>query len=187
MLFLFAELFYYSFDFRLNYCTDEELDTDAKHWYLEAAKAGSPHAMLRCSWCMEEGINGFAKEPMFSAAILNSLPEIPKTLGLSELSFLKEELLSMVEQAYDADREEDELGDMYHYEKEKYEEYLPNPGWRTLHMRCIELGWGFPMFWKNRGMIMNGIPHPFRKSLTGSNRRKPDCLIGAGEKGWRWN
>ena len=43
---------------------------------------------------------------------------------------------------------------MYHYEKEKYEEYLPNPGWRTLHMRCIELG---------SMMVRMGLPYVLEK------------------------
>ena len=139
MMFLFAELFNNSTEFRIVYCTDEEINTDPSHWYLEAAKAGSPHAILWCAWCMEKGINGFPKDPLSSAAMLDHLPEVPRTLGLSELAFLKDEVMSMVEQAYDADLEEDEIGDSYNFEAGTYEHLLPDPDWRILHLRYVEI------------------------------------------------
>lgn len=144
MMFLFAELFYRSTEFRIVYCEVEELDTDSAYWFLEAAKAGSVHAMLWCAWCMDQGIKGFSKDPLASAAMLEHMPKIPKTLGLSEMQFLKVELLSLVDQAYEADLEEDEVTDYYdsrlHYTYDDYKCFLPNPDWRILHIRYVALG-----------------------------------------------
>jgi len=110
MMFLFAELFrYYRYGFDrgnnymeyvdANHCngadeyivgcdffTEEEKEFPSAYWYRQAALAGSKYAMLWCAYCMEEGINGFKKDPIVSQEILDSMPELPKTLGQPELS-----------------------------------------------------------------------------------------------------
>lgn len=124
--------------------------------FKRAADGGSVHAALWIAYCLDKGLHPFPRDLQASEEIAQPLRDKLETLSLDELSFLKDEFLDLVEEAYDADREEDEIGDQHGFRKGEYEHLLPNPDWRTLHLRYIDLAYfilflGLPYFPESRG------------------------------------
>ena len=124
--------------------------------FKRAADGGSVHAVLWVAYCLDKGIPPFPSDHQASQRIAQPVRGRLETLSLDELSFLRDEFLDLVEEAYDADREEDEIGDQHGFRTGEYEYLLPNPDWRTLHLRYIDLAYfilflGLPYFPISRG------------------------------------
>ena len=72
------------------------------------------------------------------------------------MTFLRNEFLDLVEEAYDADRNEDFIGDEHGFREGEYEHLLPDPDWRSLYLRYIDLAYfilylGLPYFPHTQG------------------------------------
>ena len=107
--------------------------------YQQAAGGGSAHAALWIAFCSDAGLWPFGCDSKTSAKYGAMAKGKLGTLDFDELYFLKQEFLDLVEEAFDADREEDDIFDEYRFREGGYEELLPNPSWRALHLRYIEL------------------------------------------------
>lgn len=135
-------------------CTDNELAYElykiyesraGVHWidqmYLDAAEAGSIHALLFCTWWyqMDPKNHPNCAEMAIRAEILTAA-ELPETLDFTELRFLKNCYLELLDLASDADILQDEIAtstpDMPLYGVPE-----PNPDWKTLALRYGELAY----------------------------------------------
>ena len=134
----------------------EEGDDIVRELYLKAADAGSPHAALWVAYGLDGGRRPFSRDPGLSEAYARRAQGKLDTLELEELAFLKQAFLDLVEEACDADIQEDIIGDEHGFRPGEYEHLVPNPGWRTLHLRYIELAYfmlrmGLPYVPQRRG------------------------------------
>ena len=107
--------------------------------YMHAATAGSPHARLWCAYCMDTGKNGFQKDCEAARKMLDGVEKWPETLTFSELAFMEEEFMELVDEAYDADAREDEIATDPEIPEEDKEGLMPDPTWRSLHLRYVDL------------------------------------------------
>lgn len=135
-------------------CTDNDLAYDMYksyegragiHWidqmYLDAAEAGSVHALLFCTWWYQADPKNHPNcAEMAAKAETLRAGELPETLDLSELRFLKDCYLELLDLAADADILEDEIATSTP-DMPLYGASYPNPDWKTLALRYGELAY----------------------------------------------
>ncbi len=111
---------------------------DPMDLYIQSADKGYPLSILWTAFCYEKGYFGFPEDANKTDEMLKKLAAFPQCLSFPELSFLQETVEELENMAYRADFEEDAVGDRHGF-KGNYEDELPDPTWRTLHLRKIEL------------------------------------------------
>ena len=154
---------------------------DGMDLYIQSAEKDFPLSVLWCAFCYANGYFEFPKDEKKAEDMLKRLTALPASLSFPELSFLQEAVKEIEDAAYNADYEEDTVGDRYGFQGD-YEDKLPNPTWRTLHLRKIALM-----------EFMVSICLPFELEERGYNYRWPSSFtdkahfLRANKREWeRW-
>ncbi len=101
--------------------------------YLLSASAGFQHAILWCSYCLDEGLHGFEKSPEKSKAFLERFRESkskPNTIIMNEFRFLKKEIKKIEDWINDAEHVEDLIDPG---KSKALIRFLPDPKEELLH------------------------------------------------------